>query len=469
LNTDGSSDSIGGLLTSDSAFTKYTNNLTIGNTSDQTVTSLISSLSGAANVNSANAVLQAAYQGVEYPKQYDLQLIKDISGIKSYGVSIDTTGRFVTYSKSSNGFYIRDLSDDLIVLDISGISGSQVGYDLTGNDYFIATGSNISSVGGPFSGKGYVLIYKKTTEPPYWEYMTTISGETANDQFSFGMSIYNNELMVSSMFRNYADVSGQVQIFSLDASANTFTRIFDISGDIPRSILGSNNGCSIHQNYAAIGSSRSGYQSESSPIKCGKVIVLKKDLSGNWTRMVNVDPPEKYVTGEKGHYDLSGTKKDPSGNEMYFGFSVGITDTHLAVGGYYYSDMSGNTVLKSRCGAVFLYELSGNSWEYVTTFLGDDARGDYGYDIQLSNDFLVVGANNTNSNIAGNKYCGSVYVYEKGPYGTWGFKKKLVHPLFNQSSSGTTKTFGYKVDLKENNLVVTDGGNNVYIYKKVEI
>ena len=462
--------SISGLLTSESAFTQYTDNLTIGNQSDQTVSSLISSLSDA-NTNTitlANNVLQTAYQGVEYPKQYDLQLIKDISGFTGYGVTIDTSGQFVAYSDGANGGFIRDLSSDTVVLNIVNPPGSQLGFDMTGNDDFIVAGSTFSSEGSQYNQKGHVQIYKRIESSPYWEYMTAISGETIKDGFGFGMSIYDNELMVSSRNKSYSDVSGQVQIFSLNANNNTFSRIFDISGDIPRSFLGGNNGCSIYANYAAIASIRSGYVSESSPIKCGKVIVLKK-TDGTWSRTANVYPPAKYVTGEKGHYNTDGTKKDPSGNEMTFGFSVGITNTHLAVGGYYYSDMSGNTVLKNRCGAVFLYELSGNSCEYVTTFLGDDARGDYGYDIQLSNDFLVVGANNTNSNVANNIYHGSVYIYEKGPYNTWGFKKKLVHPLFGNQNSGTNRTFGYKVDLKENNLVVTDGVNNVYIYKKVEI
>jgi len=466
LATTGTSTSIGGLLTSDNTFTKYTNNLTI-NTNDQTVSNLISTLSNVNTTNSVNSLLQTAYQSVEYPKQYDLQLIKDISGFQSYGVSIDTTGRFVTHSKSANGFYVRDLSSDQVIVDVSGISGSQLGFDLTGNDQFIVAASNRSSVTGPFAGKGYVEIHKRVQNSPFWQYMTTISGETPGDEFGFGMSIHNNELMVSSMNRSYSDVSGQVQIFSLDASNNTFTRIFDISGDLVRSLFGANNGCSINAQYAAIGSVRAKYDLNNS-IACGKLTVLKK-TSGTWGKMIDVYPPEKYVTGEKGHYNSNGTIKDPSGSAMSFGFSVGITDTHLAVGGYYYSDMSGNTVLKNRCGAVFLYELSGNSWEYVTTFLGDDARGDYGYDIQINDDFLVVGANKTNSNVANNIYSGSVYIYEKGPYNTWGFKKKLQHPLFGNQSNGIIRRFGYKVDLKSDYLVVTDGVNNVYIYKKVEI
>lgn len=461
--------SIGGLLISDSTFSKYTNNLTIGNYNNQTVSALISSLSSSSNITSVDSVLSNAYRNVEYPKQYDLQLIKDISGFVSYGVTIDSTGQFVAYSNGVNGGFIRDLSNDTDVLNIDNPSGSQLGFDMTGNDQFIVAGSRLSSAGSQYNQKGHVQIYKRIQSPPYWEFMTSISGETVRDSFGgSGLSIYNNELMVASYERSYSDVSGQVQIFSLDASNNTFTRIFDISGDIPRSILGANNGCSIYENYAAIGSSRSGYLSNASPIKCGKVIVLKK-TNGTWAKMADVYPPRKYVNGEKGHYDNSGNIKDPSGRQMFFGFSVGITNTNLAVGGYYYSDMSGNTVLKNRCGAVFLYELSGNTWEYVTTFLGDDDRGDYGYDIQISNDFLVVCAYNTNSNILDNKYWGSVYIYEKGPYNTWGFKKKLVHPLFGNKSNQLVSTFGYKVDLKSDNLVVTDNVNNVYVYKKVEI
>lgn len=460
--------SISGLLTSANAgFTKYTDNLTI-NTNDQTVSDLISNLSNSNNITSVNNVLQTAYQSVEYPKQYDLQLIKDISGFVSYGVTIDSTGQFVAYSNGANGGFIRDLSNDTVVLNIVNPSGSELGFDMTGNDQFIVAGSRLSSAGSQYNQKGHVQIYKRIQSPPYWALMTAISGETIKDSFGgSGLSIYNNELMVASFQRSYSDVSGQVQIFSLNASNDTFTKIFDISGDIPRSSLGANNGCSIYENYAAIGSYNSGYLVKNSPIKCGKVIVLKK-VGGNWTRMVDVYPPEKYVIGEKGHYNNDGTMKDPSGLNMVFGFSVGITNTHLAIGGYFYSDMSGNTVLKSRCGAVFLYELSGNSWEYVTTFLGDDIRGNYGYDIQLSTDFLVVGALNTNSNIVGNKYCGAVYIYEKGPYGTWGFKNKLNHPMLG-GTTGSNKTFGYKVDLKENNLVVTDGGNSVYVYKKTEV
>ena len=421
-------------------------------------------MSTAGTIGAVSNTLQTTYANVDYPKQYNLDLIHDISlsSLQSpYGIAIDTTGRFLTYSKGTLGFKIKDLSNNTILLDVSAntdASGSQLGFDLTMNDQFVVVGSNRSASNSSFAGKGYCQIYKKIESNPYWQYMTTISGETANDEFSFGMSLYNDELMVSSRNRNYADVSGQVQIFKLNAGSNSHTKIFDISGESERSILGANNGCSIYENYAVIGSCRAKYNN----ISCGKAIVLKK-LGGTWSKMTDIFPPTKYLTGVKGHYNSNGTIKDLSNtSQMLFGFSVGITNTHLAVGGYYYSDMSGSTVLKSRCGAVFLYELSGNSWDYLTTFIGDEVKGSYGYDIQLTDDFLVVSAFESGKNTA----VGSVYIYERGPYNTWGFKKKIINPLLKQPGYST---FGYKIDLKTDYLAVTDSYSEMYVYKKNEI
>ena len=472
LTTGNANNGIGGLITTNTSFTKYTNNQPINN-GGTTVSTLINSLSTAQTINAVSETLQTTYAAVEYPKQYNLDLIHTISvplAQSPYGIAIDTTGRFLTYSKGVDGFKIQDLSNNAILLDISGnriTTGSQLGFDLTMNDKFVIVGSNMSGIStSEFAGKGYCQIYKKTQANPYWEYMTTISGETVNDKFGFGMSIYNDELMVSSNARNYADVSGQVQIFKLNADTNGYSRIFDISGESERSALGANNGCSIYENYAVIGSSRAKYD-QNNNISCGKAIVLKK-VSGTWSKMADVFPPSKYVTGEKGNFNNDGTLKDPSGSSQYkiaFGFSVGITNQYLAVGGFFYSDMSGSTVLKSCCGAVFLYKLSGNFWEYLTIFVGDEIKGNYGYDIQITDDFLVVSAVETNTTSSA-RAVGSVYIYERGPYDTWGFKKKIRNPLLGQNS---ISTFGYKIDLKTDYLAVTDSNSKMYVYKKNEI
>jgi hypothetical protein len=469
LTTGNANNGIGGLITTNTSFTKYTNNQPLNN-GGTTVSQLITEMSTSQTINAVSTTLQTTYTDVEYPKQYNLDLIHTISvpPLQSpYGIAIDTTGRFLTYSKGVDGFKIKDLSNNAILLDIPGnriTTGSQLGFDLTMNDQFVIVGSNMSSTStSEFAGKGYCQIYKKTQAPSYWEYMTTISGETVKDQFGFGMSIYNDELMVSSNARNYADVSGQVQIFKLNADTDGYSRIFDISGESERSSLGANNGCSIYENYAVIGSSRAKYN-QNNNISCGKAIVLKK-VSGTWSKMTDIFPPSKYVTGEKGNFNNDGTLRDPSGSSQYkiaFGFSVGITNQYLAVGGFFYSDMSGSTVLKSCCGAVFLYKLSGNSWEYLTIFVGDEIKGNYGYDIQITDDFLVVSAFESGKNTA----VGSVYIYERGPYDTWGFKKKIRNPLLGQNLSSS---FGYKIDLKTDYLAVTDSNNKMYVYKKNEI
>lgn len=462
---------IRGVLSSE--LTSYTDSLTVNNNGD-TINNLINGINSESSITNINNSLTTSYTNVSYPKQYDWVLTKNIVVDNSaYGVGIDPSGRYLAHTRDqripNNGKIvgiIYDLSNnsEVAIPNVTNDTSGEL-FDLTMNDKYVVVGTNATKTSQTSfaQGKGYVRVYKRTGET--WASMIDISGTISGDSFGYGLGLNGDNLIVSAYRSSlYNDASGVTRIYELNSSTNTATQVVaDIVGE-PGSFLGANDGTAISSKYAVIGSSRSKKVESNTNYSSGKALVYKKGNNGSWTLMQTIYPETKYLNGEKGHFNTDGSVKDPSSAHLTFGFSTSITDEYLAIGAYFYSDVSGS-LIKSKTGYVSLYKINAaeTNWDYITTFVGEHANGNYGYDIKLTKDFLFVSALNYKN--ATNVY-GMVYVYEKGPYNAWGFKNKLINPL---TTSTLTSSFGYKMDMNGEYLAVADGLKNFYLYKKTEL
>ena len=461
---------IRGIIASD--LSTYSETLTINN-SNETISDLITDINNTLTIDDVSTVLSQTYVNVTYPKQYNWTLEKTISTDTDspYGVGIDPSGRYLTYTKGAGKAIILDLSNnnEVLIVRISQDSSGEF-FDSTMNHKYVVIGTSSapSSLNSYANGKGYVRVYKKSNET--WVSMIDISGTAYGDAFGYGLGINGDTLIVSAYRSNkYADLSGVTTIYNLDSSNNTATVVKEITKPGTK-LLGVNDGTAISSKYAVVGCAdiSTNVDGGATEYKTGLAIVYKKNNIGNWELMTEIKPETKYINGEKGHFNANGTIKDPSSATPNFGFSASITDTHLAIGAYNYSDVSGD-IIKSKVGSVSLYKINdAETWDYVTTFVGDVSTGNYGYDIKLTDNFLFVSSVGYKVKNDDTKIFGVIYVYEKGPYNSWAFKNKLENPLESIDQNRNSK-FGYKMDIKDDYLVVTDSYRYVYLYKKNEI
>jgi hypothetical protein len=459
-----------------SELTSYTDSLTVNNNGD-TINDLITGINSQTSITTINTALSNSYTDVSYPKQYDWGVTynKVVNG-NAYGIGIDPSGRYLAYTKIQTEpnrgkivGIIYDLSNNVEVTSIPNVVNDTSGelFDLTMNDKYVVVGTSIAKTSQTSfaNGKGYVRVYKRTGET--WVSMIDISGTSSGDGFGYGLGLNGDNLIVSAFKSSlYDDASGVTRIYELNSSSNTATQVVDDIKGEPGKSLGANDGTAISSKYAVVGSSKSIKSESGINYSSGKAIVYKKGTNGRWTFMEIIYPETKYLNGAKGHFNTDGSPKDPSSVTLSFGFSTSITDEYLAIGAYYYSDVSGS-LIKSRTGYVSLYKINADEtkWEYITTFVGEYANGGYGYDIKLTKDFLFVSALDYKK---ASKLNGIVYVYEKGPYNAWGFKNKLINPLTTPPLS-LTSSFGYKMDTNGEYFAVTDSVQNVYVYKKTEL
>lgn len=187
----------------------------------------------------------------------------------------------------------------------------------------------------------------------------------------------------------------------------------------------------IYGDYAVVGASREN-------IASGNAYVYHRDGAGTWTYAQTFSAP------------------DPN-NGAEFGGGAKITDTQLVI-----AAGRANVNGIERAGALYVYSLNGNSWDYdtkltATDYSADAKMGMNPTSLALENDIVVAGAPGENA------WTGSAYIFEKSA-GVWAQSQKLLNPT---SQSGGS--FGIGVALDGDYLVVganeedgTKGAAHIY-------
>lgn len=212
---------------------------------------------------------------------------------------------------------------------------------------------------------------------------------------------------------------------------------------------------SIDGDYAVIGS-------PAENLATGSAHVYKKDGNGNWNYIQKL---EAYV----GIHSYE-----------YFGASVKIQGDYIFIGSP--SDRLNEELFQTPAGSVFIYKNDGadNFVGHQRLRSSDASHGDvFGYSIDVSGDYLVVGDLHEDEDEDGFNFiggAGAAYVFKKGVDDTWSEVQKIIpsQRAFGDGFGITVAIDGNFLivfsgdDTDENNLNEPDAFGSVYIFKKNE-
>lgn len=155
----------------------------------------------------------------------------------------------------------------------------------------------------------------------------------------------------------------------------------------------------------------------------------------------------EWALSQKIFYD---TSSNPEGlSEVGFGYKVVIQDTVAMISAPW--DFTG-TALN---GAVYYYHFNGTQWVFRQKIIGSIQGGydDFGIDLALDGNILVVGASGTdhtlNTNVPTEMNFGVAYVFR------WNGSQWNQEQILTGSDSNCFDDFGTRVSVKNNTIVVT--------------
>jgi len=285
--------------------------------------------------------------------------------------------------------------------------------------YSIDSYSNYLAVGS--SAKKVDIINNKTYGFNSYQ---EIFGENVLDGFGYSVSVNNNYIFVGAPFYSINEKqSGKVYIYKNESET------FILEQEIEIEEKGLNFGFELDSNddflFIYAKSRKTKYS--------GKVFIYR----------LNVDTWEYFQTLE------TGIENDN------FGYKIKCNNTHVIISSVF--NVSGETL--NNKGVVRLYRFS-SLWELSQTLVGESNGDNFGSDISIENNLLIVGAKNYNSK-------GAFYLYDFIT-DTW-----VLNQRFDELDSSVGDFFGYSVEISDNLLYCTapnfsslnyDNCGKVYVY-----
>ncbi|ETR69425.1 MAG: PKD domain-containing protein [Candidatus Magnetoglobus multicellularis str. Araruama] len=265
----------------------------------------------------------------------------------------------------------------------------------------------------------------------------SIAGSGSNtyvSSTSAGVPVY---LTVEMSPQQNDNTSALISFILTDSNGLTQTTSFTLSSSIPEQKLlpddaaasdNAGNAIDIHEDFAIVGSRYDDDKGSNS----GSAYIFQRNASG-WYQMAKL------------------TASDGAADD-HFGYAVAIHENYAIVGSRYDDDSYTNS------GSAYIYKRYGNVWQQETKIkAGDMAASDYfGYAVDISNDFAVVGAYLEDNNYTDQ---GSVYVFQ--PDGAaWTQVAKLM-----ADDRAASDYFGYAVSIFDHYILVgarydDDNGSN---------
>ena len=282
-----------------------------------------------------------------------------------------------------------------------------------------------------------------------YSFIATLSGTTGSRQVTL-VSKDSDGAEISSLTRNftYEPISQTAYAKPLFSSGEVnFGNAVDIDGDtiVVGSVFDPNNSKTIdHGSTYTPGTLASA--------GAGAAYVFRK-VSGSWVQ-------EAYL---KGIYS--------QGSEN-FGISVAISGDTIAVGAYG-DDHSQNTIFNAgmtapaedatavSAGSVYIFKRTGSTWAFESYIKAPNAGANdvFGFAVDISGDYLVVGAYGEDSGLPGvqngsitddnsKANTGAAYVFKRTS-GAWAFQSYLKAPEIDD-----TDRFGYAVSISGDVIAV---------------
>lgn len=329
------------------------------------------------------------------------------------------------------------------------------------------------------TGSGAAYIYQRDGEGNWSESQKLIASDrAAGDRFSQDVGISGDYAVVSTMYRN--DNKGAIYIFERNGSGiweekqileaadgmadDLFGHQVDIDGDwiVVNAIWEDedSNGLNTMNQAGSVYI----YHRESDGVwrQSQKIVASDRSPGRGFGRGVAMTETSLVVGAPDAGPSYKGQiylfERDENGiytekqilqpaavpSSANFGWSVGISDTHIMANIMPYSDP----------GAVYVFEKNETGiWiEHSTLQAPVPGNDRFGYSIGIDGDLAVIGAHRDPYDENGSNYkteAGSAYIYERDQSGTWNLLKKIAAPV-----RGDYWNYGEAVSLSGTDVLV---------------
>jgi len=167
---------------------------------------------------------------------------------------------------------------------------------------------------------------------------------------------------------------------------------------------------------------------------------IYKNIEGTWTQI------EKIVASDRSADDN-------------FGYSVSIDGNYAVVGAWYEDENEDGNETFTSAGSAYIFQNNSDNWTQIQKIVHSDRDGgdNFGCSLSISGDYIVVGANCEDENVAGGatlNESGSAYVFKKNG-GTWEQLQKIV-----SADRDAADYFGHKVAIDGLNIIVGAYGDD---------
>ncbi len=365
-------------------------------------------------------------------------------------------------------------------------SSDQFGFSVSITEkYIIASAIGEDMVGFNLSGVVYVF------DTPTGELLHTIVNPNiydapSGDYFGYATSVSDTGAFVGTFYEDSSDgtESGAAYMYKFDSNFNVRLENYIHN---PNNYNTSNNdnfgvSCARSDNYSVAGTN---YEDDAGGLESG-IIYIFDNKTGS---IINTIPnPNHYGTSSNDNfgvnvactdtYTIAGahSEDDATNNDTgvaylfntvtgallhtlenpnqystpasdFFGWDVGLNDTHCIVGAYGEDDASG--ILS---GAAYIFNNSTGNLVHTLTNPNVDSTGAgdrFGWSVNMSETYCVVGAPNESDNAGVIGESGAAYIFNNST-------GALLHTLENPNAYSTSNgdEFGYSVDINDSYTAV---------------
>lgn len=367
--------------------------------------------------------------------------------VGSPGYNNKTGGAYVLFNNGSSWEKVAVLTPS------DGVEHDNFGGSVSICGDVIVIGARPWYVGRSNKTTGAAYVFKKPISG--WTDMTETakligSDNTFGSGFATSVCVYDNTIAVGSTYRGDRNSKGCVYVFENESSDWTDINqkaILTYPGGKINNWFGYS--VDIYDDEIVTGASKE----EVNGVQCGAVYVFKKDPTG-W------DDQDASIR-------LTGSDSDESG---YFGSSVAISGGGIVIGAKQDDDDG------YRSGSSYFFEKPLNGWKssFETVKIkpedGEYCSG-FGGSVDISGDYILIGAYEDDDHENGLNNVGSVYVFKK-PGSGWTEVSQIAK--LTASDPHEQKHLGTSVSMSDDIIIAgtgsisgtSDNGGALYLYKK---
>ena len=388
----------------------------------------IMSLPAIVNAQFANEVKLLASDGAADDWfGYSVSISGDTAIVGAFGDDdngILTGAAYVSVRDPATGVWI----DQQELLASDGALGDNFGWSVSISGDTAIVGATGDDDNGGESGSAYVFVRDPATGIWTEQPKLLASDGALGDNFGYSVSIDGDTAIVGA----YGDddngnASGSAYIFVRDPVTGVWIEQQELLASDAAADDWFGWSVSVNGDTAIAGATRD----DDNGTRSGSVYVFVRDLvTGVWTEQ------QKLLASDGAAYDL-------------FGGSVSISGDTMIAGAL------GNDVNGSESGSAYIFVRSGATWTEQQKLLASDAAaGDnFGSSVSLSGDTAIVGAVDSDDNVAES---GSAYVFVRDPAtGVWTEQQELL-----ASDGAAYDKFGYSVSISGDTAIVGAHGND---------